>query len=148
MQKGIDRRTFIRSSLTGAAAVAACSRVSAESGAAAVRAAKPDSMDGVYTALFTPYTRDNRINEEMVGRMVEYGIANGVRGFYLTGGTGEGLLLSKEERRQVYRAAAKAAKGRAKLIAHVGCINTDDAVELARAAADAGCDWVSSVPPV
>ena len=105
-------------------------------------------MAGVYTALFTPYTRDNRINVEMVGRMVDYGLANGIRGFYLTGGTGEGLLLSKDERALVYRAAAKAAKGRAKLIAHVGCVNTDDAVWLARAAADAGCDWVSSVPPV
>ena len=108
----------------------------------------PADMAGVYTALFTPFTKDGRINEGMVGRMVEYGIANGIRGFYLTGGTGEGLLLSKEERKQVYRAAAKAAKGRAKLIAHVGCVRTDDAVELARAAADAGCDWVSSVPPV
>lgn len=105
-------------------------------------------MAGVYTALFTPFTKDNRIDEEMVARLIDYGIANGIKGFYLTGGTGEGLLLSKEERITIYRAAVKAAKGNAKLIAHVGCINTDDAIELARAAADAGCDWVSSVPPV
>lgn len=105
-------------------------------------------MAGVYTALFTPFTKDNRIDEEMVARLIDYGIANGIKGFYLTGGTGEGLLLSKEERIIIYRAAVKAAKGNAKLIAHVGCINTDDAIELARAAADAGCDWVSSVPPV
>lgn len=108
----------------------------------------PLGMSGVYTALFTPFTPDDRVNEEMIGRMVEYGLANEIKGFYLTGGTGEGLLLSKDERKLVYRAAAKAAKGRAKLIAHVGCVNTNDAVELARAAADAGCDWVSSVPPV
>lgn len=105
-------------------------------------------MAGVYTALFTPFTKDNRIDEEMVARLIDYGIANGIKGFYLTGGTGEGLLLSKEERITIYHAAVKAAKGNAKLIAHVGCINTDDAIELARAAADAGCDWVSSVPPV
>jgi len=108
----------------------------------------PLGMAGVYTALFAPFTLDDRVNEEMLGRMVEYGLANGIKGFYLTGGTGEGLLLSKDERKLVYRVAAKAAKGRAKLIAHVGCVNTNDAVELARAAADAGCDWVSSVPPV
>ena len=108
----------------------------------------PFGMAGMYTALFTPFTKDNKVNEEMIARMVEYGLRNGIRGFYLTGGTGEGLLLSKEERKSVYRVAAKAARGRAKLIAHVGCVNTDDAVELARAAADAGCDWVSSVPPV
>ena len=143
----MDRRTFIKASAAGFAAVAA--PVAAKAEAARQAPASPFAdMAGVYTALFTPFTRDNRVNAEMVGRMVEYGLSNGIRGFYLTGGTGEGLLLSKDERKLVYRTASKAAKGRAKLIAHVGCVNTDDAVELARAAADAGCDWVSSVPPV
>jgi len=142
----MKRRDFI----TGAvAAGVACSVAGADDRMSPPSAAGGAfGMAGVYTALFTPFTAENRVNEEMVGRMVEYGLANGIRGFYLTGGTGEGLLLSKDERKQVYRAAAKAANGRAKLIAHVGCINTDDAVELARAAAEAGCDWVSSVPPV
>ena len=44
--------------------------------------------------------------------------------------------------------SAKASKGRLKLIAHVGCLNTDDACELARYAAKIGIDWVSSVAPV
>ena len=142
----MKRRDFI----TGAvAAGVACSVAGADAKTTQISAVGGAfGMAGVYTALFTPFTAENRVNEEMVGRMVEYGIANGIRGFYLTGGTGEGLLLSKDERKQVYRAAAKASNGRAKLIAHVGCVNTDDAVELARAAADAGCDWVSSVPPV
>ena len=143
----VDRLTFIKASLAGVASMTvpvvadkAPSRTAPQSAFAGIA--------GVYTALFTPFTKDNRVNCEMIERMVAYGLANGIRGFYLTGGTGEGLLLAKEERRQVYRTAAKAAKGRATLIAHVGCINTDDAVWLARAAADAGCDWVSSVPPV
>lgn len=143
----IDRRTFLKTSVTGIAAMAAVKRSTASSGAKASGGAFAD-MAGVYTALFTPFTKDDRVNEEMIGRMIEYGISNGVRGFYLTGGTGEGLLMSKKERALVYRTAAKASRGRAKLIAHVGCVNTDDAAELARAAADAGCDWVSSVPPV
>ena len=142
----MKRRDFI----TGAvAAGVACSVAGTDAKTSPLSAAGGAfGMAGVHTALFTPFTAENRVNEEMIGRMVEYGIANGIRGFYLTGGTGEGLLLSKDERKRVYRAAAKAANGRAKLIAHVGCVNTDDAVELARAAADAGCDWVSSVPPV
>ncbi len=145
-----DRRTFIKASVAGVAAIASSGAASASvqgAPSAAPGGAFAD-MAGVYTALFTPYTADNCVNEEMVERLVEYGLSNGVRGFYLTGGTGEGLLLSKEERKQVYRTAARAARGRAKLIAHVGCVNTDDAVELARAAADIGCDWVSSIPPV
>ena len=140
----IDRRTFLKASVAGAAVAAS----GAASATVPARNGSMADMAGVYTALFTPFTPDNRINEGMIERLVEYGIANGVKGFYLTGGTGEGLLLSKDERKQVYRIAEKAARGRAKLIAHVGCVNSDDAVELARSAAKAGCDWISSVPPV
>ena len=107
-----------------------------------------EGMAGAYAALVTPYKKDGSVNEEMVERIVEYGLANGLRGFYLTGSTGEGFLLSKEERKLVYDRAVKAARGRAKLIAHVGCMATQDAVELARYAAKVGIDWVSSVAPV
>lgn len=105
-------------------------------------------MSGAYTALFTPLTQDNRVNVEMLGRMVEFHLARGLRGFYLTGSTGEGFLLSGEERRQVVEAVVKANRGRGKVIVHVGCLATDDAVALARHAADSGVDWVSSVGPV
>lgn len=104
-------------------------------------------MRGVFTALFTPFKADGALNEEMIDREIEYGLKSGVRGFYLTGGTGEGLKLSFDERVCVYRRAVKAIQGRAKLIAHVGCVRSDEAALLARAAADAGCDWVSSMPP-
>ena len=105
-------------------------------------------MKGAYSALFTPYTKDNLINTEMVGRMVEHQLAGGLRGFFVGGSTGEGLLLTLAERKQLLEAAVKANRGRGKIIAHVGCVRTEDSVELARHAADAGADWVSSVPPI
>lgn len=105
-------------------------------------------MRGAYSAMFTPYGADGKVNEEMIERLVDHGLSNGLVGFYLTGSTGEGLLLSLDERKQVMERAVKAAGGKAKLIAHVGCVATDDAVELARHAAKIGIDWVSSVAPV
>ena len=45
-------------------------------------------------------------------------------------------------------AAVKAAKGRCKLIAHVGANCTDDSVELAKYAAKVGIDWISSLTPM
>ena len=107
-----------------------------------------EGMAGAYAALVTPYRQDGSLNEEMIERLVEFGLANGLRGFYLTGSTGEGFLLSADERVRVYARAVKAARGRARLIAHVGCVSTDEAVSLARRAAKAGVDWVSSVAPV
>ena len=109
-------------------------------------------MAGAYSAMYTPFFRDGekagQLNEEAIERLVEYGVKTGLTGMYLTGSTGEGFLLSKDERNRVYDRAVKAAKGRLKLIAHVGCLNTDDACDLARHAARVGIDWVSSVAPV
>ena len=105
-------------------------------------------MGGAYSAMITPFTKDDKVNEGAIEQLVEYGIESGLRGFYLTGGTGEFTLMTVEERKQLFRRAAKAAKGRCKLIAHVGATRTDDAVELARYAEKVGCDWVSSVAPI
>ena len=109
-------------------------------------------MAGAYSAMYTPFFRDGekagQLNEEMIERLVEYGVKTGLTGMYLTGSTGEGFLLSLDERKRVYSRTAKAARDRLKLIAHVGCLSTDDACELARYAAKVGIDWVSSVAPV
>lgn len=105
-------------------------------------------MNGAYAALFTPYDAKGRVNPEMVEKIINYGIRNGLNGFYLTGSTGEWWLLSTDERKQVMAAAVKAAKGRCKLIAHVGANNTDESVELAKYAATIGIDWVSSIAPL
>ena len=107
-----------------------------------------EGMAGAYSALYTPFRKDGSLNEEMIEKVIGYGLSRGLKGFYLTGSTGEGMLLTNEERIQVYRRAVKAAKGRCKLIAQVGCVRTDDSVMLAKAAADAGVDWISSVAPV
>jgi N-acetylneuraminate lyase len=105
-------------------------------------------MAGAHAAMFTPFDNKGRVNPEAIDALVEYGIKGGLKGFYLTGSTGEGMLLTLEERKEVYKRAVAAAKGRCKLIAQVGCVRTDDSIELAKAAADAGVDWISSVAPV
>ena len=104
-------------------------------------------MSGAYAALFTPYDAKGRVNPEMIAKIIDYGIGNGLNGFYLTGTTGEWWLLSLEERKLVMEAAVKHAKGRCKLIAHVGANCTDDSAALAKYAAKIGIDWISSITP-
>ena len=106
------------------------------------------SMYGAYAAMFTPFDRKGRLNLEAIDALIEHGLKGGLKGFYLTGSTGEGMLLTLEERKAVYRRAVEASKGRCRLIAQVGCVRTEDSIELAKAAADAGVDWISSVAPV
>ena len=151
-----DRRHFIASLATAGAAAG----ILPQESAAAPSGAKlpvPDGkvftgLSGAYSAMYTPFFREGpkegELNEEMIERLVEYAVRTGLTGMYLTGSTGEGFLQSLDERKRVYARAVKAAKGRLKLIAHVGCLRTDDACELARYAASVGIDWVSSVAPV
>ena len=104
-------------------------------------------MSGAWAALFTPFDAKGRVNPEMIARIIDYGLANGLKGFYLTGTTGEWWLLSVEERKQVMDAAVSALRGRGRLIAHVGANRTDDSVALARHAAKVGIDWISAIAP-
>ena len=69
------------------------------------------SMYGAYAAMFTPFDKKGRLNTDAIDALVEYGIKGGLKGFYLTGSTGEGMLLTLEERKEVYRRAVAAAKG-------------------------------------
>ena len=106
-----------------------------------------EGMAGAYAAMFTPIAKDGAVDKAAIEAEIEFGLANGLAGFYLTGSTGGWFLLSPEERKAVWRRAAKAANGRCKLIAHVGDTSTDVSVALAKAAADIGVDWLSSVAP-
>jgi len=149
----VNRRNFIRAmAATGAAAAVGGTAKAAEAGGfkdlPVPSGAEFAGMGGAFSAMYTPFTKDNRVNEEMIERIVEFGIASGLKGFYLTGSTGEGMLMTPAERDTVIRRVVKAAKGRVKLIAHVGAVGTDEALVNARNAANAGADWLSAIAPV
>lgn len=73
----------------------------------------------------------------------------GADGLFLTGSYGAGPLMSLQERVSIFQLAKEVAAGfeRRTLIAHVGCIDAAEAVELAQAAERAGVDAVGAVPP-
>lgn len=78
-----------------------------------------DRIKGVYPALVTPFDTDGRINETVLGDLVEYHIAAGVEGFYVCGGTGLGNLMNIDERNTVVRKVVEQSGGRAKVMVHV-----------------------------
>lgn len=106
-----------------------------------------DKFKGVFPALLTPFDRGGNVNDAAVAQLVEFNVGKGVDGFYVGGSTGEGLLLTIDERKQLFRAAAKANAGRTTMIAHVGTICTDHAIEMARCAEAEGYDAISAVAP-
>jgi N-acetylneuraminate lyase len=104
-------------------------------------------LKGIFPALITPFTNEGKINEKAITDIINANIEKGVDGFYVCGSTGESFLLSLEERKQVLQIAAEKIQGRCALIAHVGCIGTEHAIELAKHAAQVGVDAISSIPP-
>lgn len=102
---------------------------------------------GVFSALLTPYTADDKINGKSVKKIIDFNLAKGINGFYVGGSTGEGMLLTVEERKQLFKYAAESNAGRGTMIAHVGTINTNHAIDMAKYAQDMGYDAISAVAP-
>ena len=73
----------------------------------------------------------------------------GLDGLFLTGSYGAGPLMTNEERLLVFRAAKEVAsefEGKY-ILAHVGCIDTQSTIELAKVVDQLGVDAMSAVPP-
>ena len=106
-----------------------------------------NKFKGVLPALLTPFDKDGNVNKSTVDKLVKYNLKKGVNGFYVGGSTGEGLLLTIDERVALFNYAAEANEGKSTLIAHVGTIATKHAIEMAKAAEKAGYDAISAVAP-
>lgn len=102
--------------------------------------------NGIFTALLTPFDKNNRINEKELEKLVTFNLDLGVTGFYVGGSTAEAFLLSTDERKQVMDVVKSTAPD-ATLIAHIGSINEREATELALHAKKIGYDVISSVAP-
>jgi len=97
-------------------------------------------------AAATPLTDDGtRLDEEAIGPMVAFLEGHGADGVFCCGTTGEGMLLSPDERRLAATAFRAAVRG--KLLVHAGAQTTADTTALAAHAAEIGADGVAVIPP-
>ena len=102
---------------------------------------------GVYSALMTPFKADGSVDYDALKRLADFCIDSGLSGLYVGGSTGEGFLLTEEERMEVFRVVGKHMAGKCNLFAHVGAISTDSAIRMAKVAEESGFDAVSAVAP-
>jgi N-acetylneuraminate lyase len=105
------------------------------------------TLSGVIVAFNTPMTADGSIDAGAVRRLARCYQKTGVKGLYLCGTTGEGLMLTVDERQRVLEAAVEEVGTEMTIIAHIAAIATRDSIELARHAAVLGSvDAVSAIP--
>ncbi len=105
-------------------------------------------MKGIFTALMCSFDEQGRIHEKGLREIVRYNIdVNKVDGLYVNGSTGENFLISLEDKKRIFEIVKDEAGNEVKLIAQVGTLNLDDAVELAKFATELGYDSLSAVTP-
>ncbi len=97
-------------------------------------------------AAVTPLTHDGAaLDLEAIGPYVAFLELHGADGVFACGTTGEGVLLSLDERRRAAEAFRSALRG--KLIVHAGAQTTADTQALAAHAREIGADAVAVIPP-
>jgi dihydrodipicolinate synthase/N-acetylneuraminate lyase len=105
-------------------------------------------LRGAVAAALTPLRDDGAaLDEAAFGPYVEFLAAGGLDGLLALGTTGEGILLSVEERRRAAELFLGAADGRLAVAVHCGAQTTADTVALAEHAASVGADAVAVIGP-
>jgi dihydrodipicolinate synthase/N-acetylneuraminate lyase len=97
-------------------------------------------------AAITPLTTDGAsLDVDAIPAYVAFLESHGADGVFACGTTGEGVLLSLDERRRAVEAYRAALSG--KLIVHAGAQTTADTQALAAHAREIGADAVAVIPP-
>jgi len=107
---------------------------------------KPDWFKGIFPALVTPFTRDDRVDEEAFRALIRHLLPH-VDGVVPVGTTGEFVYLTEAEKRLVIDIAVDEVGGRVPVVAGTGCASTRDTVALTRYAQDAGATAALVVAP-
>lgn len=107
-----------------------------------------DKFRGIFVALNSIFDENDKLNISEMQKLTEIYRSKGVRGAYVCGSTGEGFLLSVQERMDLAKAVKEAAGDDFTVISHVGCASTRESIILAEHCAKSGIDAVSAVPSV
>ncbi|MCX7846265.1 MAG: dihydrodipicolinate synthase family protein [Dictyoglomaceae bacterium] len=104
-------------------------------------------LEGVVVAHTTPFNEDETVDYESLRKYVNFITKKGVHGIFVCGTTGEGLILSLEERKKILETIIEENKGKLTVIAHCGTINLKDTMELIDHAKKVGADGVGILSP-
>lgn len=104
-------------------------------------------LHGVLPILQTPFAADDRIDLSVLKAEIDWAYALGADGIG-TGMVSETYRLTLAERLELTERLAEFSAGRGAVFASVSAESDKQAVQLAIAAAQAGCDAVMAVPPM
>lgn len=102
---------------------------------------------GVMPAITTCFTNDLGVDHRFLAEHCSWLLDNGCTGIVALGSLGEGATLSFDEKLEILRTCVKAVGERGPVVASISSLTTSEAVALAKAATDLGCDGLMVLPP-
>jgi 4-hydroxy-tetrahydrodipicolinate synthase len=102
---------------------------------------------GVMPAITTCFKNDLSIDHDFMGEHCRWLLDNGCAGIVALGSLGEGATLSGDEKLAVVRTCVGAIRGRGPVVAAISALSTAEAVSLAKATIELGCDGLMVLPP-
>lgn len=104
-------------------------------------------LTGTGVALVTPFTKDLRIDFTALGRLIEHAIAGGVEYLVVFGTTGEPVVLSHDEKKQVISFITEQNNNRLPIVIGCGGNNTAEVCESLKSGLYDSADAILSVSP-
>ena len=101
---------------------------------------------GSFCALITPFL-DNRLDEDVFQKFIDWQISEGTLGLVPCGTTGESPTLSHNEHEKIIALTIEVSNGRVPVMAGTGSNSTEEAINLTRYAKNAGADSALIVMP-
>lgn len=97
-----------------------------------------EKIKGLIDAPFTPFKEDGEVNYDIIPEYAALLARNGLKGVFINGSSGEGYMLTEEERMQLAEAWIKAVPEDFKVIVHVGSTMVKSSRRLAAHAQEIG----------
>ncbi len=106
-----------------------------------------EKIKGLIDAPFTPFYPNGDVNYEPIPAYAAMLKKNGLKGVFINGSSGEGYMLTDDERKRLAETWVKAAPEGFKVIVHVGSCCVRASRELARHAAEIGAWGIGAMAP-
>ena len=97
-------------------------------------------LSGIFTPITTPFYPDGQVYYKKIETNVEHYSRSPIAGIVVQGSTGEAIMLSDEERREVLKTAMAAAASNKAMIAGTGVESAFETLQLTEYAAQLGYD--------
>jgi 4-hydroxy-tetrahydrodipicolinate synthase len=103
---------------------------------------------GIIPAIITPLKDNGKsLDLDAMRNYCDFLVEKGVHGVFCGGTTGEGPLLSLQEKKQIAQTVISQMNGKVRVIIQTGCVTTDQTVELTKYCRDTGADAAGIVLP-